>query len=69
VGDQDLASPPRSIFGYYRHWPGKSRIYERVATAVNAFQKLETKAKQMNKVVADNGRAPDQLQSKRLSER
>jgi hypothetical protein len=54
VGDQDLASPPRSIFGYYRHWPGKSRIYERVATAVNAFQKLETKAKQMNKVVAED---------------
>jgi hypothetical protein len=52
VGDQDLASPPRSIFGYYRHWPGKNRIYERVALAVNTFQKLEPKAKQMNKVMA-----------------
>jgi hypothetical protein len=51
VGDQDLASPPRRIFGYYRHWPGYSRIYEKVATAVNSFQKLEAKAKQMNKVV------------------
>jgi hypothetical protein len=55
VGDQDLAAPPRSIFGYYRHWPGKGRIYERVATAVNTFQKLEAKAKSMNKVLAQQG--------------
>lgn len=55
VGDQDLAAPPRSIFGYYRHWPGKGRIYERVATTVNTFQKLEAKAKAMNKVLTQQG--------------
>jgi hypothetical protein len=55
VGDQDLACPPRSIFGYYRHWPGRSRIYETVALAVKEFQKYETKAKQMNKFLAANG--------------
>jgi hypothetical protein len=55
VGDQDLASPPRSIFGYYRNWPGKGRIYEKVATTVNTFQKLETKAKQMNKAISKQG--------------
>jgi hypothetical protein len=55
VGDQDLAQPPRSIFGYYRHWPGKGRIYEKVALAVQHFQKIETKAKQMNKFMAAQG--------------
>jgi hypothetical protein len=55
VGDQDLAAPPRSIFGYYRHWPGRGRIYEKVALAVQNFQKLETKAKQMNKFLAAQG--------------
>jgi hypothetical protein len=55
VGDQDLASPPRSIFGFYRHWPGKGRVYERVAVAVNTFLKLQAKAKQLNKIMSDNG--------------
>lgn len=55
VGDQDLAGPPRSIFGYYRNWPGKGRIYERVAIAVRNFQKYETKIKQMNKFMLQQG--------------
>jgi hypothetical protein len=54
VGDQDLAQPPRSIFGYYRHWPGRSRVYEKVALAVQQFQRVEAKAKQMNKFMLQN---------------
>jgi hypothetical protein len=54
VGDQDLVSS-HDIFGFFRHWPGRNRIYERVALAVKEFLKLTKKTLQMNKFLRAEG--------------
>jgi hypothetical protein len=54
VGDQDLTSSHK-IFGFYRHWPGKDRIYEKVALTVSKFLKLSRKIAQMNLFLRKQG--------------
>lgn len=45
--DQDVVNR-YMIFGWYRHWPGKDRMYERTSAAVEDFWKLYRKIKVMN---------------------
>jgi hypothetical protein len=54
IGDQDLVNSHK-IFGYWRHWPGKDRIYEKVALAVGNFLKLSRKIAQMNNFMRKHG--------------
>lgn len=54
VGDQDLVFS-HQVFGFYRQWPGKDRIYERVALAVQKFLKLTKKIVSMNKFMTAEG--------------
>ena len=60
VADQD-AVEKLGVFGYFRHWPGQQRIYERVEKAVQAFLKLYPKLIQMNKELRRESR--DELPS------
>lgn len=46
--DQDVCMKMRGSFGYYRNWPGREGIYERVVTAVELFQKQEPALTEMN---------------------
>jgi hypothetical protein len=54
VGDQDLVYS-HQVFGFYRAWPGKDRIYERVALAVQKFLKIAKKTVSMNKFMQAEG--------------
>jgi hypothetical protein len=54
VGDQDLVGS-HNIFGFFRHWPGRDRIYEKVALAVSKFLKLSKKTAQMNTFMKKQG--------------
>lgn len=55
VSDQDFVGPQtHNVFGFYRKWPGRDRIYERVALAVGNFLKMGPKIKAMNNVLAKN---------------
>jgi hypothetical protein len=45
--DQDIVDH-LGVFGFYRHWPGKDKTYERTAAAVRKFIKQHDKIVQMN---------------------
>jgi hypothetical protein len=47
-----------NTFGYYRHWPGNDRRYEKVVEAVTKFQSLAKQLLQMNKERAREGDEP-----------
>jgi hypothetical protein len=57
VGDQDLVIE-RNIFGFFRHWPGQNRMYERIALAVAKFLKLRRKVEAVNKHGVEVGMEP-----------
>ena len=54
VGNQDSVSNLQ-IFGFFRSWPGRDRIYEKVVSAVTNFLAVRDKAVQMNKDVKKDG--------------
>ncbi len=55
VADQDFVGPQtHNVFGFYRKWPGRDRLYERVALAVGNFLKLGLKIKSMNTFLSKN---------------
>jgi hypothetical protein len=56
VCDQDSVTK-LNTFGFFRQWPGVSRIYENVVNAIERFQKFFKKAEQMNKEVLREGGA------------
>jgi hypothetical protein len=60
VGDEDLVDN-HQIFGFYREWPGKNRVYEKAALAVSSFLKLAPKIKKMNAFMAKQGSADEQI--------
>jgi hypothetical protein len=47
AADQD-AVDHLGVFGFYRAWPGKDSVYERIVKAVKQFQALAPKIAQMN---------------------
>lgn len=54
VGDQDLVEK-FGIFGYYRHWPGQNREYEKIAGAISKFTGMAKKIQQYNREVSRTG--------------
>jgi hypothetical protein len=47
AADQD-AVDHLGVFGFYRAWPGKDSVYERIVKAVKQFQALKPKIDQLN---------------------
>lgn len=45
--DQDVVDH-LGVFGYHRAWPGKDKIYSRVANTVTKFLRLQDKIREMN---------------------
>lgn len=56
TGDQDLVHLHQT-FGFYRHWPGPGRLYEKIALGVKRFLKLLKKTIKMNQFMARSGQA------------
>jgi hypothetical protein len=55
IADQD-AVEKLGVFGFFRHWPGQQRLYERVEKAVQGYLKLYPKLLQMNKEIRRESR-------------
>lgn len=53
-GNDDILDE-RNVFGYYRHWPGKNRIYETVTSSLKKFLALLPKIAQMNAYLRNYG--------------
>lgn len=47
-----------NTFGFFRHWPGNDRKYEKVVKEVTRFQTLYPKLLQMNKEIVREGKEP-----------
>jgi hypothetical protein len=54
VGDQDMAEKLQ-VFGFYRHWPGPNKIYEKACTNVKGFLDLTEKTVEMNEFMRRSG--------------
>lgn len=51
------------VFGFYRAWPGKDAVYERIVKAVKQFQALKPKIAQMNAEIATESKVISLLPS------
>jgi hypothetical protein len=47
VADQDMVEKLQ-VFGFYRHWPGPNKVYEKAATAVKTFLNYGAMIAEMN---------------------
>jgi len=52
--DEDVTRRYKTIFGWFRNWPGRDNLYQKTASAVQEFWKLYRKIIAMNKWLVQN---------------
>lgn len=66
VADQD-AVEKLGVFGYFRHWPGQQRLFERTEKAVQTFLKWYPKLLEMNKELQRDSREPQPTEPSQIT--